>query len=153
MYIHLPASGFQFCSRQRQEKRFSFAIGAFAFFRLFFFLLPRFFSFASAKKARVPSSDNKQYVCTSSKVSIRNLSPHLRNSPILRTTKSIAELRSKKSCDCGPPKFDLCNSATLRSLLPIPLLSRLFSLAQDGFKSQPKIFLELHVSLENKNLP
>ncbi len=32
------------------------------------------------------------------KVGIRNLSPHLRNSAILRTTISIAELRTKKSC-------------------------------------------------------
>jgi hypothetical protein len=30
------------------------------------------------------------------KVGIRNLSPHLRNSAILRTTKSSAELRTKK---------------------------------------------------------
>jgi hypothetical protein len=32
------------------------------------------------------------------KVGIRNFSPHLRNSAILRTTNSIAELRTKKSC-------------------------------------------------------
>jgi hypothetical protein len=32
------------------------------------------------------------------KVGIRNFSPHLCNSEILRTTKSIAELRTKKSC-------------------------------------------------------
>jgi hypothetical protein len=31
------------------------------------------------------------------KLGIRNLSPHLRNSAILRTTKTIAELRTKKS--------------------------------------------------------
>jgi hypothetical protein len=31
-------------------------------------------------------------------VGIRNFSLHLRNSAILRTTKSIAELRTKKSC-------------------------------------------------------
>ncbi len=33
-----------------------------------------------------------------SKVGIRYFSPHLRNSAILRTTKSIMELRTKKSC-------------------------------------------------------
>ncbi len=33
-----------------------------------------------------------------SKLGIRNLSPYLRNSAILRTTKTIAELRTKKSC-------------------------------------------------------
>jgi hypothetical protein len=32
------------------------------------------------------------------KVGIRNFSPHLHNSAILRTTKTIAELRTKKSC-------------------------------------------------------
>jgi hypothetical protein len=32
------------------------------------------------------------------KLGIRNLSPHLRNSAILRTTKTIAELWIKKSC-------------------------------------------------------
>jgi hypothetical protein len=40
-------------------------------------------------------------------VCIRNLSPHLRNSAILRTTKSIAELRTKKSC--GTAIADLQN--------------------------------------------
>jgi hypothetical protein len=56
------------------------------------------------------------------KVGIRNLSPHLRNSAILRTTKTSAELRTKKklrNCDCGPWKFDFCNSSTFRSLLPV----------------------------------
>jgi hypothetical protein len=33
------------------------------------------------------------------------------------------------------------------------LLSGTFSSAQDGFKNQPKIFLELSVYLETKNLP
>ncbi len=92
----------------------------------------------------------------SSKVGICNLSPHLRNSAILRTTKSIAEgLRTKKSCgcNCGPSKFDFRNSITLRSLLLVLLLSSPFSSDQDGFKNQPKIFLDLSVSLETKNLP
>jgi hypothetical protein len=31
-------------------------------------------------------------------VGIRNFNPHLRNSAILRTTKTIAELGTKKSC-------------------------------------------------------
>jgi hypothetical protein len=78
-------------------------------------------------------------------VGIRNLSPHLRNSAILRTTKSIAELRTKK-----PLKFDFRNSATFRSLLLVLLLSSPFSSAQDGLKKQPKIFLELSVSPETK---
>ncbi len=55
------------------------------------------------------------------KVGIRNLGPHLRNCAIWRTTKSIADLRTKKSC--GNWEFDFLNSATLHSLLPFPLLS------------------------------
>jgi hypothetical protein len=35
----------------------------------------------------------------------------------------------------------------------IPLLSGTFFSAQDEFKNQRKIFLELSVSLETKNLP
>ncbi len=50
---------------------------------------------------------------TFSKLGIRNLSPHLRNSAILRTTKSIAELRTKKSC--GSAIADLQN---LTSAIP-----------------------------------
>jgi hypothetical protein len=36
--------------------------------------------------------------------------------------------------------------------MPIPLLSSPFSSAQDGFKNQPKNFLELSASWETKNL-
>jgi hypothetical protein len=50
------------------------------------------------------------------KVSIRNLSPHLRNSAILRTTKSIAAFRTKKSG--GTAIADLQNLTS-----PIPQLS------------------------------
>jgi hypothetical protein len=86
---------------------------------------------------------------------IRNSSPHLRNSVILRTTKSIAELRTKKSCGTAIADLQKLTSAIpqLCSLLPIPLLSGTISSAQDGFKNEPKIFLELSVSLETKNLP
>jgi hypothetical protein len=58
-----------------------------------------------------------------------------------------------QNCDCGLSKFDFRNSTTLRSLLPIQLLSGTFSSAQGGFKNQPKIFLELSISMEPKNLP
>jgi hypothetical protein len=47
------------------------------------------------------------------KVGTRNFSPHLRNSAILRTTNSIAELRTKKSC--GTAIADLQN---LTSTIP-----------------------------------
>jgi hypothetical protein len=58
----------------------------------------------------------------------------------------IAELWTKKSC--GIAIADLQNLTSA-----IPLLSSPFSSAQNGFKNQPKIFLDLSVSLENKNLP
>jgi hypothetical protein len=53
------------------------------------------------------------YQHMSPKVDIRNFSPHLRNSAILRTTKSIAELRTKKNC--GTAIVDLQN---LTSAIP-----------------------------------
>ncbi len=68
---------------------------------------------------------------------IPDLSLHLRNSAILQTTKLIAELRN---CDYGPSKFHFCNSATLCSLLSVPLLSSPFSSAQDDFKIIKNIF-------------
>jgi hypothetical protein len=64
----------------------------------------------------------------------------------------VANLKKLRNCDCGPSKFDFRNSATVRSLPPILLLSGTFSSAQDGFKNQPKIFLEQSVSLETKSL-
>jgi hypothetical protein len=54
-----------------------------------------------------------------SKVGIRNFSPHLRNSAILRTTKLIAELRTIKSC--GIAIADLQNVISA-----IPQLSAVF---------------------------
>jgi hypothetical protein len=54
------------------------------------------------------------------------------------------------NCDSGPSKFDFRNSATFCSLQPVPLLSSPLSSAQNGFTNQPKIFLELSVSLETK---
>jgi hypothetical protein len=89
---------------------------------------------------------------------IRNLNPHLCNSAILRTTKSIAELRNKKSC-----RTVIADLQNMTSAIPqfrnfpqspaSPLLSCPFSSAQDGFKRQQKIFFESSVSLETENLP
>ncbi len=42
---------------------------------------------------------------------IRNFSPHLRNSAILRTTKSITELRTKKSCGTAIADLQIFTSA------------------------------------------
>jgi hypothetical protein len=64
----------------------------------------------------LPTPPRAPYVKISeetAKLGIRNLSPHLRNSAILRTTKSIAELRTKKSC--GTAIADLQN---LTSAIP-----------------------------------
>ncbi len=66
-----------------------------------------------------------------SKVGIRKLSPHLRNSAILRLTKSIAELRTKKSC--GTVIADLQNLTSA-----IPQLS--------AVSSQSATFLSLFLS-------
>ncbi len=89
---------------------------------------------------------------------LRNFSPHLRNSAILRTTKTIAELRTKKSC--GTAIADLLNLTSAIPqlsavsgqfsyfffLVPFPQL-RIF------LKINQKQFLELPVSMETKNLP
>ncbi len=86
------------------------------------------------------------------KVGVRNLSPHLRNSAILRTTKSIAELRTKKVAELRLRIFKLW-LPQFRNYPQSPANSATFwylFLAQDGVKNQPKIFLELSVSLEIK---
>jgi hypothetical protein len=64
-----------------------------------------------------------------SKVGIRNFGPHLRNSAILRTTKTIAELRTKKSCGTAIADLQNLTSAIpqLWSLRPVQLLSYPFS--------------------------
>ncbi len=49
-----------------------------------------------------------------SKLGIRNLSPHLRNSAILRTTKLIAELQTKKSCGTAIADLQNLTSAILQ---------------------------------------
>jgi hypothetical protein len=61
-------------------------------------------------------------------------------------------LKKLRNCNCGPLKFDF-PAIPLSSFLPIPLLSSPISSAQDAFKNQPKIFLELSVSMETKHLP
>jgi hypothetical protein len=45
------------------------------------------------------------------KVGVRNFSPHFRNSAILRTTKTIAELRTKKSCGTAIAELQNLTSA------------------------------------------
>jgi hypothetical protein len=59
-----------------------------------------------------------------SKEGIRNFSPHLRNSEILRQPKQL------RKCDCGPSKFDFRNSTTLCSFRLVQLLYCPFSSAQ-----------------------
>jgi hypothetical protein len=86
-------------------------------------------------------------------VGIHNLSPYLCNIAQNQIDCEVADYKKFRNCDCGPSKFDFSNSTTFRSLLPLPLLFSPFFSAQDGFKNQPKIFLELFVSLETKILP
>ncbi len=73
----------------------------------------------------------------------RTLSPHFRNSAILRTTKSIAELRTEKSC--GTAIADLQNLTSAISqlsavscqfcyfLVPFPQLRMVFKINQKYF--------------------
>ncbi len=75
-----------------------------------------------------------------SKVGIHNFSPHLRNSAILRRTKSIAELRTKKSCGTEIAELQNFTSATLCSLRPVPLLSSLFPQLKMVLKINQNVF-------------
>jgi hypothetical protein len=47
-------------------------------------------------------------------VGIRNFGPHLRNSAILRTNKTIAELQTKKSCGIAIADLQNMTSAILQ---------------------------------------
>jgi hypothetical protein len=88
------------------------------------------------------------------KVGIRNFSPHLRNSAMLRTTKSIAELRTKKSCGTAIadllnltsaiPQLSAVSSQLFYFLLPFPQLRMLLKLTKSNFYKS--------VSMETKNL-
>jgi hypothetical protein len=73
------------------------------------------------------------------RIRVKSAPPQLRNIADNQISCGVADFKKKlRNCDCGPSKFDLRNSATFRSLLPVPLLSSPFSLAQDGFKNQKK---------------
>jgi hypothetical protein len=79
----------------------------------------------------------------------------IRTSAILRTTKSIAELRTQKKLGTAIADFQNLTSA-IPELSAVSCQFRyflfLFSSAQDGFQNQPKISFELYVSLETENL-
>ncbi len=87
------------------------------------------------------------------KLGICNLSPHLRN---IWTTKSIAELRTNKSCGTAIadlqnlifpiPQFPAVSCQFRYFLVPFPQLIMVL-------KIKTKIFLELSVSLETQNVP
>jgi hypothetical protein len=91
---------------------------------------------------------------TLAKVGIRNLSPHLRNSAILWTTKSIAKLQIKKSC--GTVIADLQNLTSAIphfSVVPCQSATFLSLFLSSGWISKAttvKIFLESSVSLETE---
>ncbi len=94
-----------------------------------------------------------------SKVGIRNISPHLRNSAILWTTKTIAELRTKESC--GIAIADLQNlTSALPQLsavffqfgyfwVPFPLLRMVLKITKNIFRTvcfsgNRKLYLKGH---------
>jgi hypothetical protein len=73
------------------------------------------------------------------KLGIRNFSPHLRNSAILRTTKTIAELWIKKSC--GTAIADLQNLTS--AILQLSAVSGCFSYFFVPFP-QLRMFLKIY---------
>jgi hypothetical protein len=92
------------------------------------------------------------YACISKVGNPQFISATLQNCGQPNCSQSCG-LKKVVDCNCRLSKFDFRNSATLRSLLPVPPFSSPSSSAQDRFKNQPKIILELSVSLETKNLP
>jgi hypothetical protein len=88
-------------------------------------------------------------------VGIHNLSPHLCNSAILRTTKSIAELRTNSIC--GTAIADLQNlTSAIPQLSAVSCQFRYFLVPFPQLRMVLKItkkFFELSVSLEIKTCP
>jgi hypothetical protein len=74
--------------------------------------------------------------------------PQLRN---IADNQTDCGLQKLQNCDCGSSKFDFRNSTTLSSFLPILLLSSPRTVLK--ILDLSKIFLELSVFMENKNLP
>jgi hypothetical protein len=93
---------------------------------------------------------------TKSKLGIRNLSPHLATPQYCGQPNRLLSCGLQKSCGTAIADLQKLTSA-------IPQLSAVscqfryflvpFSSAQEGFKNQSKILLELSVSLEAKNWP
>jgi hypothetical protein len=81
--------------------------------------------------------------------------PQLRNIADNQIDCGVVDLKKLRNCDCGASKFDFRNSATLCSLLSCQFRYFLvpFSQLRMNLKINEKIFLELSVSLETKNLP
>jgi hypothetical protein len=86
------------------------------------------------------------------KVGICNFSLHLCNSAILQTTKSIAELRTKKVAELRLQTFKIWIPQLSAVSSQFPLLYSPFSSAQDALKINPKQFLQSSVSIKTKNL-
>ncbi len=85
---------------------------------------------------------------------IRNFSLYLHNFAILRTAKSIAELRTKKK-SCGTSTTDLQNLTS--AILHISAVTGQFQyflvpfLISGWFKNRPKIFLGSSIYIKPKN--
>ncbi len=85
----------------------------FQYFHIFSLLFPKI-SRKSCIFTRVAASEYLVYCTQFPKLCIRNSSPYLHNSAILRTTKSIAELRTKKSCGTAIADLQNLTSAILQ---------------------------------------
>jgi hypothetical protein len=86
------------------------------------------------------------------KVGICNFSPHLCNSAILQTTKSIVELRTKKVAELWLQTFKIWIPQLSAVSGQFPLLYSPFFSAQDALKINQKQFLQSSVSMKTKNL-
>ncbi len=77
-------------------------------------------------------------ICKGGHSHFKSAPPPLRNIAYNQIDYGIADSKTLRNCNCGPSKFDFRNSATLCSLLLIPLLSSPFSSAQGGCKKSTK---------------
>ncbi len=114
---------------------------------------PVLLRFAWKRKKIWGETGAQHFNCKGGHPQFKSAPPQLCNIADNQIDHRVADSKRLQNCYCRPSKFDFRNSLTFHSLLPILLLYSPFSSTQDGFKNQPKIFLELSVSLETLNLP
>jgi hypothetical protein len=88
----------------------------------------------------VPSLHSLYILSKGGHPQFKSAPPQLRNIADNQIDCGIADKKKLRNCDCESSKFDFCNSTSLSSFLPVPLLSSPFSSAQDGFKNHKKYF-------------